>query len=101
MLSTEQGVYISEFVTGNNQKQAKGRFRVYENDNGSVNVSIFIHVFCLLLLFTEVFKEHCLLCVQDKAISHSVKRESSTAGRKDGTKSTKKAGKSLFKSVNY
>lgn len=62
MLSTEQGVYIAEFVTGNNQKQAKGRFRVYENDNGSVN---------------------------DKAI----KRESSTAGKKDGTKSTKKAEK--------
>lgn len=40
MLSTEQGVYIAEFVSGNNQKQAKGRYRVYENDNGSVNVSI-------------------------------------------------------------
>lgn len=41
MLSTEQGVYIAELVTGNNQKQAKGRFRVYDNDNGSVNVDIF------------------------------------------------------------
>lgn len=52
MLSTEQGVYIAEFVTGNNQKQAKGRFRVYENDNGSVNVSMFfmfsIFSFCQL-----------------------------------------------------
>ncbi|KAL8156542.1 hypothetical protein AgCh_001585 [Apium graveolens] len=64
MLSTEQGVYIAEFVTVNNQKQAKGRFRVYDNDNGS-----------------------------DKSTSHSVKRESSTAGKKDGTKSTKKAEK--------
>lgn len=99
MLSTEQGVYIAEFVTGNNQKQAKGRFRVYENDNGSVNVSIFVHVFHLLLLSTVVFTEHCLLCFQDKATSHAVKRESSTAGKKDGMKSTKKAGKSLFMSV--
>lgn len=66
MLSTEQGVYIAEFVSGNNQKQAKGRYRVYENDNGSVN---------------------------DNATSHTVKRESSTTGKKDATKSTKKAEK--------
>ncbi|XP_063940401.1 protein ILITYHIA isoform X2 [Daucus carota subsp. sativus] len=64
MLSTEQGVYIAELVTGNNQKQAKGRFRVYDNDNGS-----------------------------DNGASHSVKRDSSTAGKKDATKLTKKAEK--------
>lgn len=39
-------------------------------------------------------KEHCLLCVQDNGASHSVKRDSSTAGKKDATKLTKKAGKS-------
>lgn len=33
MLSTEQGVYVAESVASKNIKQAKGRFRVYENDD--------------------------------------------------------------------
>ncbi|CAI9090959.1 OLC1v1025859C1 [Oldenlandia corymbosa var. corymbosa] len=33
MLSTEQGVYVAESVASKNVKQAKGRFRVYENDD--------------------------------------------------------------------
>nr|XP_043618177.1 protein ILITYHIA [Erigeron canadensis] len=43
MLSTEQGVYIAESVASNNVKQAKGRFKAYENndsmDNGNSNSS--------------------------------------------------------------
>ncbi|KAL6142934.1 hypothetical protein ACLB2K_061209 [Fragaria x ananassa] len=43
MLSSEQGVYIAESVAAKNMKQAKGRFRMYEDlndmDNGSSNHS--------------------------------------------------------------
>lgn len=43
MLSTEQGVYIAESVASNNLKQAKGRFKTYENsdnmENGNSNSS--------------------------------------------------------------
>lgn len=33
MLSTEQGVYIAESVVSKNVRQAKGRFRVYDDDD--------------------------------------------------------------------
>lgn len=36
MLSTEQGVYVAEAVAAKNTKQAKGRFRVYDNDDDMV-----------------------------------------------------------------
>ena len=36
MLSSEQGVYIAESVAATNTKQAKGRFRLYDNDDDSV-----------------------------------------------------------------
>lgn len=65
MLSSEQGVYIAEFVTANNQKQAKGRFRVYENNDSVDHVSS----------------------------NHSIKREPATVGKKDTGKSSKKADK--------
>ncbi|KAI3785034.1 hypothetical protein L1987_44143 [Smallanthus sonchifolius] len=43
MLSTEQGVYIAESVASNNMKQAKGRFKAYDNngslENGNSNSS--------------------------------------------------------------
>jgi HEAT repeat protein len=39
-LSTEQGVYIAESITtANNIKQAKGRFRAYDNSNGTDHVN--------------------------------------------------------------
>lgn len=37
MVSTEQGVYIAESVASNNMKQAKGRFRTYENSDSMEN----------------------------------------------------------------
>lgn len=37
MLSTEQGVYIAESVASNNLKQAKGRFKTYENNDNMEN----------------------------------------------------------------
>ncbi|KAL6542342.1 eIF-2-alpha kinase activator GCN1 [Orobanche minor] len=72
-LSTEQGVYIAEsFISANNTKQAKGRFRAYENSNGS-----------------------------DANSSHSARRDPyskdiSGAGKKDTTKPTKKTGTTLL-----
>ncbi|KAL3636483.1 eIF-2-alpha kinase activator GCN1 [Castilleja foliolosa] len=36
MLSTERGAYIAELVVSKNVKQAKGRFRLYNNDDSSV-----------------------------------------------------------------
>ncbi|CAA0814499.1 ILITYHIA, partial [Striga hermonthica] len=39
MLSTEQGVYIAESVASKNVRQAKGRFRLYDNDDSSDKVS--------------------------------------------------------------
>ncbi|XP_050384454.1 protein ILITYHIA [Argentina anserina] len=43
MLSSEQGVYVAESVAAKNMKQAKGRFRMYEDlndmDNGGSNHS--------------------------------------------------------------
>ncbi|PWA68142.1 ILITYHIA [Artemisia annua] len=37
MLSTEQGVYIAESVASNNMKQAKGRFKLYDNNESMEN----------------------------------------------------------------
>ncbi|KAA8538955.1 hypothetical protein F0562_025647 [Nyssa sinensis] len=70
MLSSEQGVYVAESVAAKNTKQAKGRFRMYGNDDGMDHASS----------------------------NHSVKREPTSkevtgVGRKDIGKSTKKADK--------
>lgn len=70
MLSSEQGVYIAEIVAAKNTKQSKGRFRMYEEQDGVDHVSS----------------------------SHSARREPanrevSGAGKKDIGKSTKKADK--------
>ncbi|KAK3010573.1 hypothetical protein RJ639_011979, partial [Escallonia herrerae] len=69
MLSSEQGVYVAESVATNNTKQAKGRFRVYEN-NGSTD---------------HVSSNHSVR-------REPVNREAAIAGKKDTGKSTKKAG---------
>ncbi|KAG5056227.1 hypothetical protein JHK85_008737 [Glycine max] len=70
MLSTEQGVYVAESVTAKNTKQAKGRFRMYDDEDG---------------------EDHT-------RSNHSVRRdqpsrEAAGAGKKDTGKAAKKAGK--------
>ncbi|KAK9292309.1 hypothetical protein L1049_020274 [Liquidambar formosana] len=70
MLSSEQGVYVAEAVAAKNTRQAKGRFRVYEDHDGMDNVGS----------------------------NNSVKREPASRevtgmGKKDIGKSTKKADK--------
>lgn len=46
MLSSEQGVYVAESIASKNMKQAKGRFRVYDDHEVVVNfVSLFLCVF--------------------------------------------------------
>ncbi|KAJ7973575.1 translational activator GCN1 [Quillaja saponaria] len=70
MLSSEQGVYVAESFAAKNLKQAKGRFRMYDDENGT-----------------------------DHARSnHLIKREQTSrevpgAGKRDTGKSTKRADK--------
>ncbi|XP_008796399.2 protein ILITYHIA [Phoenix dactylifera] len=66
-LSSEQGIYVAETVTAKNMKLAKGRFRVYDDQDGLENVSASL----------PVQKE-------------PNKREAATTGKKDLGKSTKK-----------
>lgn len=40
-LSSEQGIYVAETVTAKNTKLAKGRFRVYDDPDGLVNLYTF------------------------------------------------------------
>ncbi|KAJ4721119.1 translational activator GCN1 [Melia azedarach] len=70
MLSSERGVYVAETVAAKNTKQAKGRFRVYEDQDGMDNSSA----------------------------NHSAKRDPASrevagVGKKDIGKPTKKSGK--------
>ncbi|XP_054802732.1 protein ILITYHIA isoform X2 [Prosopis cineraria] len=70
ILSTEQGVYVAESVAVKNTKQAKGRFRMYDDQDG----------------------------VDDAGSNHIVKRdqpsrEAAGAGKRDTTKVIKKADK--------
>uniref|UniRef100_A0A2N9J6T6 TOG domain-containing protein n=1 Tax=Fagus sylvatica TaxID=28930 RepID=A0A2N9J6T6_FAGSY len=39
MLSSEQGVYVAESIAAKNTKQAKGRFRMYEDQNDTDHIS--------------------------------------------------------------
>ncbi|KAJ6969327.1 hypothetical protein NC653_037097 [Populus alba x Populus x berolinensis] len=70
MLSSEQGVYVAESVASKNTRQAKGRFRMYEdhNDTDDVNSNQFVK-------------------------REPTGREAAGMGRKDIGKSTKKADK--------
>ncbi|KAI9185460.1 hypothetical protein LWI28_007508 [Acer negundo] len=70
MLSSEQGVYVAETVVAKNTKQAKGRFRLYEDQDDLDNVG----------------SNHY-------AKREPVSREVTVVGRKDTGKSTKKADK--------
>ncbi|KAF7805246.1 protein ILITYHIA [Senna tora] len=70
ILSTEQGVYVAESVAAKNTKQAKGRFRMYDDQDG----------------------------LDDTRSNHSVKRDQPSrevagAGKRDSAKVTKKADK--------
>ncbi|KAL6586597.1 eIF-2-alpha kinase activator GCN1 [Orobanche minor] len=70
MLSTEQGVYIPESVASKNVRQAKGRFRIYDNDDSADQVS------------------------SNHATRRDVPNKDVTgAGKKDAAKSVKKAEK--------
>ncbi|XP_058216318.1 protein ILITYHIA isoform X2 [Rhododendron vialii] len=64
MLSSEQGVYVAESVASKNTKQAKGRFRVYDDQE-----------------------------VDEVSSNHSVKREHASVGKKESGKLAKKADK--------
>ncbi|KAM7532155.1 hypothetical protein LguiB_035565 [Lonicera macranthoides] len=76
MLSSEQGVYVAESVTANNTKQAKGRFKAYENNDGKDHVNS-----------------------NSSLRRDPASKDVSGLGKKDTTRSTKKAGTSLTLSV--
>eukprot|EP00250_Pteridium_aquilinum_P013931 c21667_g1_i1 orf=228-8111(+) len=67
-LSTEQGVYIAEVVTDRNVKHAKGRFKMYEDDE----------------------KEPAKSILQPRQAS--LKKEAPTVGKKDAAKAVKRPG---------
>ena len=96
MLFTEQGVYVAESVTAKNTKQAKGRFRMYDDEDGEVHYNFF-HFLCFIPEFQLVIL--CFFFNQDHTRSnHSVRRdqpsrEAAGAGKKDNGKAAKKAGK--------
>jgi len=43
-LSTEQGVYVAESVSAKNTKQAKGRFRMYDDEDDVVHFNFFFFI---------------------------------------------------------
>lgn len=64
MLSSEQGVYIAETIAAKNTKQSKGRFRMYEEQDGMVLLykylvfSSFLHLFAFFFfLFNMIVKK--------------------------------------------
>lgn len=62
MLSSEQGVYIAESVAAKNMKQAKGRFRVYEDDDDGVILDIYSSLaFSFIFLISMVHIRGLLL----------------------------------------
>lgn len=102
MLSSEQGVYVAESVTAKNTKQAKGRFRTYEDQNDMVLLMDLLGYFSLFhfLLFLIIY----MYFLQDNISSnHSVRREPASreaaSGKKDFGKSTKKAGMLFLHSI--
>uniref|UniRef100_J3LSA3 TOG domain-containing protein n=1 Tax=Oryza brachyantha TaxID=4533 RepID=J3LSA3_ORYBR len=73
-LSTEQGIYVAEAVASKNTKLAKGRFRAY--DDQDVN-----------MILREVVTQDS---VRSGAPAKTDKRESSSIGKRETGKSTKK-----------
>lgn len=67
MLSSEQGVYIAEIVAAKNTKQSKGRFRMYEEQDGVVLLykylvfRFLLFTFSLLFLFDMIVKKSIVL----------------------------------------
>lgn len=51
MLSSERGVYVAETVAAKNTKQAKGRFRVYEDQDGMVLLCVSSILFSSSFIF--------------------------------------------------
>ncbi|XP_042987937.1 protein ILITYHIA isoform X4 [Carya illinoinensis] len=85
MLSSEQGVYVAESIAAKNTKQAKGRFRTYEDQNDMVHLDG--HVWCFFL-FPFFSSSVLVICMS----SQDHNREAAV-GKKDVGKSAKKVDK--------
>lgn len=48
MLSSEQGVYVAESVATKNMRQAKGRFRMYDDQDDGVILDASSSLSCIL-----------------------------------------------------
>lgn len=63
MLSSEQGIYVAESVASKNMKQAKGRYRVYEDEDDEVfldiNSSLAFSVIIFVSTVHDRLKCHC------------------------------------------
>lgn len=54
MLSTEIGVYVAEAVSAKNTKQAKGRYRLYEDQDGMVFLDFVVLSLYFFFLYVAV-----------------------------------------------
>ena len=69
MLSSEQGVYIAESVANKNMKQAKGRFRVYEDDDDDgvildiYSSFVFSFIFLISMVHIRVLLLFCVIVI--------------------------------------
>lgn len=103
MLSSEQGVYVAESIASKNTKQAKGRFRVYDDHEVVVNFAcLILFVFKWCVVQKLILKKRICFFVsfQDEVSSnHSVKREHAGVGKKESGKLAKKAGKFSLQSL--
>jgi len=96
MLSTELGVYVAESVSAKNTKQAKGRFRMYDDEDDEVHFNFFLFLCSIPDILLVIL---CCSFNQDHTrTNHSMKRdlpsrEAAGAGKKDTGKAAKKAGK--------
>lgn len=97
ILSNEQGVYVAESVAAKNTKQAKGRFRMYDDQDGLVCLFT-LRFYCTVLPLNLICYAPCYSGQDDARSNHSVKRdqpnrEVAGVGKRDNAKVTKKAGK--------
>ncbi|CAH1422894.1 unnamed protein product [Lactuca virosa] len=96
MLSTEQGIYITESVASNNLKQAKGRIKTYENNDNMVMT---------ITSYNSLSNDNDIKHVQENGNSNSGRRdtggkERSIVGKKDAGKPTKNPGKLIRSESN-
>lgn len=67
MLSSEQGVYVAETVAAKNMKQAKGRFRAYEDQDGLVFYVVSLSIHFVYLYYLKDSLDYFVLIIRTKS----------------------------------